>query len=455
MQLYRSTKVEKVRGMNASLANDLDEMSGRPSRALKERDAPKMHIGTRQVVLAVVFAAAGVAAAVYTVDAVTAGPANFPAVSSSAAMYDLNFANPGLVTSIDVSIGQRVRVGQVLARQDAATLQTQVQQDQAAVDADKQAVANTQTPQLSTAQREQLALQVQQAQAQLNTATANLDAVRSTGQASVGAAQQSVGTEQQILSADQNQLAILCPTGGPATPTCVNLQTQVSKDAANLESARNQVPVAEAQAQQAFNIAAGNVDNAQSALSLAQNQLAALSSPASPTAIAQAETSLSQAQVQLAQAQEALNEATLQAPDSGIVTAVFGAIGEYVGPDGVRQYQAPSTPQTNKTPTFNLFPVQGSSSSQSATSGTEPLIQIAAGNQSVTAQIGESSVSHFPVGHHAVVTVNALHQQVPATVSQVVLDPSRSSGQAVYDVIFRLDQNVTGLLPGMSASVSN
>ncbi len=60
--------------------------------------------------------------------------------------------------------------------------------------------------------------------------------------------------------------------------------------------------------------------------------------------------------------QSEVNSARLVAPDGGIVTAVYGATGETLGPDGVHIYQAPAALPASSTPGFSLFPCTAKSS---------------------------------------------------------------------------------------------
>jgi hypothetical protein len=49
--------------------------------------------------------------------------------------------------------------------------------------------------------------------------------------------------------------------------------------------------------------------------------------------------------------------------------------------------------------------------------------------------------------------MNATDVNVPATAVEIILNPARTATAVTYDVILNLDHPVTGLLPGMSATV--
>jgi HlyD family secretion protein len=458
-----AAKTEKVRGMNASLTNS-------QGSALTERDPGRLHITRRQIAFALVLAVLGAIAAVYTVESVTSGDASFPAVVTTSKVFDMNFPTAAQVTAISVKVGQRVSPGQVLARQDTSTLQTQLDADEALVKADKDALAQTTAPQLTPAQREQFTLQVQQAQTALSNAQAVLAGTTVSARAAVTGAEAAVSSSQDLATTDTNRYTQACP-GGPIAPApilnstqfataeaqfthCQDLQLQMDKDLAALSQAQAQVPVVEAQSQQSINSAQAAVNAAQAALNTAQFQLTLQSSPTNVAAEAQAEAALSQAEGELAQTQQSLQQATLVAPSAGVVAEVYGAVGEYIGPDGVHLFSAPPALPANQPSGFSLFPSQPASSGSDSTSGgDEPLIEVVGGQQQVMAQVPESHVSSLPVGKTTSISVAALHLRAAGVVTEVILNPTRDSAGVTYDVVITLNRTVPGLLPGMSATV--
>jgi hypothetical protein len=339
------------------------------------------------------------------------------------------------------------------------------------VKADQAALAQAQSPQLTPAQMQQDQLEVNQAQTALANAQADLTAAEASGKAEVQAAQAAVTAAQTLEASDQARYSQACPNGpvppdpsltGSAEATaqseythCQDLQLQVDQQAAAVTQASAQVPQVEAQAQSAINQAQATVNSAQAAANLASFQESLQSSPTDQMAIDQAEANLSQAQAQLAAAQEAVTSASIVAPDSGTVAAIWGQVGEYVGPDGVHQYAAPSALPSGSVG-FSLFPETTSPSggAASSTTGFEPVVEIVGGAQQVTAQVPESDVSALPVGHQAKVSIPALNTSVTGTVTAVVLTPTRTTSAVEYDVQITLNRAVPGLLPGMSASVS-
>jgi HlyD family secretion protein len=171
------------------------------------------------------------------------------AVSGSGAIaaartVDLPFQQDGIVTSVDVKVGDQVTAGQVLAKIDPADLQLQLQQAQAnlmAAEAKLAAARNgSATPQdLATAQaslesaKAQLAktrtgavTDVQSAQAALAAMQARLDALKNPTQADRAAAQSKVDQAQISLQSTRNSASQAKTSAELALQNAVNALTQ-------------------------------------------------------------------------------------------------------------------------------------------------------------------------------------------------------------------------------------
>lgn len=465
------TKVEKVRGMNASLMNGNSSEGSGGASPLSERVPGRLHITRRQMVFALALCVVAILATIFTVNSVTAGAQSFPAVVTTSKVFDLNFTNNGMVSAVLVKVGDRVKPGQVLATQGDSSLQTQLAADEATVKADREVLVQAGSPDLTAAQVEQDNLQVQQAQTALNNAGAALQSAEASGKANVGAAQAAITSSQSQETSDSATYTQACPNG-PVTPDpslsgvqlqaaqssfthCQNLQLTLSQDQAAVSKAQAQLPVAEAQAQQSIDTAQANTNSAQAALNLAESQQSLQTAPGTASAQAQAQANLNQAESQLAQVQSEVSGARLVAPDGGVVTAVYGAAGETLGPDGVHIYQPPAALPATPSSGFSLFPSQPASQSASSTSqsGSEPLIELVGGRQQIMAQIPESEVASVQVGKPTTVNISALNVKASGLVTQLDLSPTKGSSGVTYNVIVALNRTVSGLLPGMSATV--
>lgn len=458
-------KGEKVRGMNASLT----EAPG--SGGLRERDPSRIHVTRRQIALAMVLAVLAVIAAIFTVSAVSSGASTYPAVVTTSKTYNLNFPANGQVSAILVKVGQSLKAGQVVARQDTSAMENQLKSAQGVVAADQAALSQAQNPQLSPAQREQNQLEVQQAQTALSNARANLATAQAQGHAAVVGAQSAVTSAEQLASSDQARYNQACPTGPvPPTPNmtepqfqaaealythCQDLQQQLDKDLQAVSQAQAQLPVAQAQAESSINQAQATVNSAQSALNVAQFQLTLQTSSNNPTAVADAQATLNKDQGQLQQLEASVQRATLVAPDNCVVAALYGAVGEYLGPAGVQQYAAPNGLPPSQSSGIQLFPTATTPQNQSGNgSQVEPLAECIGGQQQVEVQVPESHVSGFQAGRTVHVNVPALHTTVDGKVSEVLLTAAKGNSSPQYEVFVNLQgAPLAGLLPGMTANV--
>ena len=454
---------EKVRGMNASLTPTSEV------RPLSERSRGPLKLAEKRAVIGAVLATAAVAAVGLTVKSMGAASSSYPATVTASQVYDLNFPSAGKVTEVLVAVGQPVKKGQVLARQDPTTLQSALTAAEGVLAADQAELAQAQSPQLTPAQYEQYQLQVEQAQTALSNAEANLNAAVNSGRASVGQAQVAAAQAQNQVNSDQALSAQACPNGPvPPDPSatgsvlqteqaqfthCQDLQLQMERDQSAAAQAASQISVAEGQANDMVTQDQAAVNSAAAALRVAQYQVTLQTSSANPTAVAQAEAVVSQAKGQVAQAQQALTEATLMAPADATVAEVFGAVGEFLGPDGVHQYSGPAALPSSGSSGFQLFPAATVPSSGSTASANQPLLQLIGGNQQVTVQVPEGSVGSLHAGGPATVSIGALHQTVNAAVTSVIQNSVHTSGPVTFDAVVTLDHPVGGLLPGMSASV--
>jgi multidrug efflux pump subunit AcrA (membrane-fusion protein) len=455
-------KVEKVRGMNASLSTTSEGSLG----PLSERTPGRVHITRRQIVFGAVLAVLAAIAAILTVRSIGAADASFPAVVTTSKTYDLNFADSAKVTAVNVKVGQYVTAGQVLATQDTASLESQRTDEEGVVQADKQALAQAGAPSLTPGQRQQDSLAAAQAQTALTNAQANLTATQGTASANVTAAQTTLTTAESQANSDLSLYTQACPNG-PIPPTaagqtaaqqaythCQTLQQTDSQDLSAVTQAKAQISVVQAQSQQSIDTAQATVNSDQSALNTANYQAALQTSPGSVSAQAQALANLNQAQTQLAAIQQQLAGATLTAPDGGVVSEVFGAPGEVVGPTGVQQYRAPAALPTNHASGFSLFPSQPTAQGASTSSGgSEPVIEVIGGRQQVLSQVPEATISRTPVGKTVSVYFTALNRTESGVVTQVGVSPTRDNTAVTYNVTVTLSRAVPGLLPGMSATV--
>jgi multidrug resistance efflux pump len=205
------------------LSEKANEPTPPPPRRLHSR---------RQRIIAVLLAVAvaiGVAGVAHRL--LAAADDTYAAAVQPRQLAELNFQNPAPLAAILVKPGQRVRKGQVLARQQVGSLQALVAADKAALEADRARLTALQHPTLSEAQAKQLQLQLQRAQQEAQAAARSPNATRETLAAAqtaiemaenaqavartgttanqVEAAQAQLARDQTQLASDQRALAAL------------------------------------------------------------------------------------------------------------------------------------------------------------------------------------------------------------------------------------------------------
>ncbi|HEY4992455.1 MAG TPA: biotin/lipoyl-binding protein [Nakamurella sp.] len=354
------------------------------------------------------------------------------------AQSNLNFQVSGTVTAIDVSAGQAVTAGQVLATVDPSALQRTLTQDQAnltaaqaklTADESSGSTASTNTAQQIASAKTTLAND----QTAYNDTIALNNQTTRNDQAAIASAQAAVSSDGAAVAAAQTTYNNDGCSGSTPPPACTtdtqNLSTaksQQAKDTSTLASAQQALPTDTVRAQQSADQASAKVASDRTALSNAESTTAGASQA---SAVAQDNAGLAQAQQAVTTAQDAVAEATLTAPTAGEVAQVNLSVGSTTS---------------------------GSSSSAAAASASASAAQfilLTPGSFEVTSTVSDSVVSEVTVGQNAVVTAAGSTNGLPATVISVGVIATVSSGVATFPVTVQITGSHPSLRDGMSATV--
>jgi multidrug efflux pump subunit AcrA (membrane-fusion protein) len=355
------------------------------------------------------------------------------------AQSNLNFQVSGTVTAIDVSAGQTVTAGQVLATVDPSALQTTLTQDQAnltaaqaklTADESSGSTASTNTAQQIASAKTTLAND----QTAYNDTVALNNQTTRNDQAAIASAQAAVTSDSAAVAAAQTTYNNDGCSGGTPPPACTtdtqNLSTAKSqqvKDTSTLASAQQALPTDTVRAQQSADQASAKVASDRTALSNAETTTASASQA---SAVAQDNAGLAQAQQAVTTAQDAVSEAALTAPTAGEVAQVNLSVGSTTS---------------------------GSSSSAaaaaSASASAAQFIVLTPGSFEVTSTVSDSVISEVAVGQNAVVTAAGSTNGLPATVTSVGVIATVSSGVATFPVTVQITGSHPSLRDGMSATV--
>ena len=423
------------------------------------------------------------------------------------AVYNLVFTGTGKITEIDVTVGQTVTKGQVLAKLDKISLQDAVNTAQAGV-LSAQTQVNTAQANQNKAQAQSNA-NVQSAQVALNNAQASLGTTQTQSQTSVAAAQTTLSNDQTNLTNTQTQSAA---SNSAAQTTLSNDQTSLSHTQATasaqiaaaqlaMEQACTATPpatpvasscaTATAAYNQAVATANANVAAAQANVASAQKQLTLTEAQANANnATAQARVTSDQKQVASAVAQASSSNTTAQntvnAATSSLATAQANAAASVTSQQGLvktaqRQLQTAlvqlQTAKHNLDNATLLAPHDGIVTTINGTVGGTPgapasastatttsasgntFIQIAdISTLQVLAAVNESDTANLKVGDPAQFTVSAYGNRLfTGTVSAISPFGQTVSNVVSYPVTIDVDMNNlqnANLLPGMTASVT-
>ncbi len=367
-------------------------------------------------------------------------------------VYNINFSGTGKIAQIDVTVGQPVTQGQIVAKLDKTSLQDAVNQARSAV-ANAQTTLNNDMSS-SGATASQSSANISAARTALSNAKTNLNKVKAQSRDSVNAAQTALNNAENNLNTVQSQAAAnvqvaqaqlqACHTATPANDkSCSIPQAQlnqaIANGNANVATAQGQVNTAQDSLNTANALASANNAAAQAQVNTAQKGLntananAGVSNTSSQGLTNSAQSQLQTSMVQLQTAEHNLANATLRAPHSGIVTVINGTIG---GTPGVPANVSAST---------------------TGTSGT--FIQIVdSSTLQVIANVNETDTANLKVGDPAQFTVNAYGTRAfTGSVSAISPNGQTVSNVVTYPVTINIDTNDlqgTNLLPGMTASVT-
>src|SRR5438034_7194483 len=416
------------------------------------------------------------------------------------AVYNLVFTGTGTISEIDVTVGQTITKGQVLAKLNKTSLQDAVNTAQASV-LSAQTGVNTAQANLSKAQAQSNA-NVQSAQVALNNAQASLRTTQTQSQASISAAQTTLSNDQTNLSHTQTQsaasISLAQTTLSNAQTSLSHTQATASAQIAAAQLAKEQACTATppapdcATATAAYNqtvaAANANVAAAQANVTSAQKQLTLTEAKANANnATAQARVTSDQKQVASSVAQASSNNTTAQntvnAATSALATAQANAAASVTSQQGMvntaqRQLQTAlvtlHTAQHNLANATLLAPHQGivttingtvgrtpgapASASTTSTSGGT-FIQIAdISTLQVLAAVNESDTANLQLGDPAQFTASAYGNRLfTGTVSAISPIGQTVSNVVSYPVTIDVkkdDLQNANLLPGMTASVT-
>lgn len=345
-----------------------------------------------------------------------------------ATQLDLGFKTSGVVRTIEISQGQYVTAGQLLAELNPQSAEAALEQSKASLQA----------------------------------AEATLAQEEENGGESSGAQSGGTGSSAKASAASiATDTSATAPAGAqPAAPT-------TTTPAASAPSPK-QTPSPTKQSSSPKPTSHNTTSTSTPAAATGSQTSTSSEKPKQSAATREANLASARAAVRsdklaVQSAEEAVSDTKLLAPDDGTIVSLSGEVGENVSGTGTSKASTSSSssgssgsagsaaaPAAGRAGTGT-----GSGSTGSSGSGSSSAFAVLSNLNSMqlVVALSESEIVHVHSGQPATVTVEALEgAKLAAHVVSVATLSSSSSGVVSYDVTFQLDQTAAGLRPGMSGS---
>jgi HlyD family secretion protein len=394
---------------------------------------------------------------------------------------NLGFPKGGRLTSVTVAVGQQVAPGDVLATIDDFAARQALRQAEANL-AGQQAAYDkvADGTQVSGAQNsvDAAASVVSATQRQVDATLAADDAAITAAQRSAGAAGSAAGaagasaattmSRAQLAAArsacqDGDDSACAAMTGAASAATGIVTGTASSAAGAGAGTATTAAQtLAQAQQKRAADAATGQVQvaTARQGQVTAQNGLDSASADR-PNDLDAARAAVDAARAQVTQARQDLADTTLHAPSAGTITALNGAVGEYVAPSAATTPFAPGAdapiPGAAQAAgaAAGAAGAAGGAVSPTRPGGTQFLVLQNLAQFAVVAPFQEVDAAAIVPGQHAVVSVDAIPDHtLDGTVLSVAPSGTALGGSVEYYVTLALPQGDPRLHDGQSAHAS-
>jgi HlyD family secretion protein len=375
---------------------------------------------------------------------------------SAADEQNLGFPKGGQLTAVDVKVGDHVEAGQVLAsidpvpaRQELDAQKAQLRAAEAQLDKVKD------SPGVDDAKDS-----LSQAKDVLEAVIDQVDQQDDADRVAIDNAERQVAADQNTVTSAQNAQSSAC--AGGSSPACTNAQYNYQSAVQKLTS--SQAALRSAQQKRELDRASGQVsiENARQSVTTAENTVDTSKSDW-PHTIDQQRALVAAARAAVAQAARDLEKTTLRAPAAGTVTALNGAVGEYVAASSGTSALAPGTdaaiPGASGSSTSSSSTVGSAAAAAAALpsrpAGTQFLVLSDIDQLQVVALFNESDVARLQDDANVEITFDALPElTVPGTIAAVAPSGTSVSGVISYYVTVNLDKTDPRLKAGQTATVN-
>lgn len=346
----------------------------------------------------------------------------------SASDLNLGFRTSGTVTHIYVNEGQEVAKGQLLATLDSQSAEVSLEQAKATL---KSAEANL----------TQLEENEGESTSSSSSPTASAASTSETAYTTFKAPASSA-SEATTTTTTPTTTTTTPTTSTPATTTPTTTTSAPTKTTTSGASTKPEAPASSTESSSPSS-SGGSGGSEQSEATREAN-------------LASSRATVKSDKLSVESAEKAVQNTKLYAPESGTIVSLFGEVGETVSGTGTTRAESSSSSSSSSSSAGGgASPSSSGSSSPSSSEGSSAAFAVLNNLHSLqlVAGLSESEIGQVHVGQVATVAVEALNgRKVAARVVKVGQVPSSSSGAVSYDVTFQLDQNLSGVKVGMSAT---
>jgi multidrug efflux pump subunit AcrA (membrane-fusion protein) len=362
----------------------------------------------------------------------------------AASQLNLGFKTSGTVTKINVTQGQHVTQGQLLATLDPQSAEVTLEQAKAALQSAEANLAREQETDGESSGNSGAGNGASAATASVH--RASMTALPATGDQPAGPP-----------SASTTPAATTPSTPTATTPTPSTSDTAPTATTTPAATKKSETPVNRSTSRKTK--APRKTEDEEASATPSTSKLSTATREAN---IASARAAVRSDQLTVQSDEEAVQNTKLYAPEDGTIVTLSGQVGEVVSASGTTRASSDSSSSDSSGSGASATGISAtgrsatnssatSSSSDSSSSSFAVLSDLS--SMQLVVALSESEIGNVRVGQIATVTVEALNgAKLAAHVHEVATLSTSSSGVVSYNVTFQLDQMTAGLKPGMSAT---
>jgi multidrug efflux pump subunit AcrA (membrane-fusion protein) len=376
------------------------------------------------------------------VQSTVSGSGNLQAISQ----LNLGFKTSGTVTHIDVTQGQHVTQGQLLATLDPQSAEVTLEQ----------AKAGLQSAEANLAKEEETEGESSSAGSSGGSSATGSAATASTAAYVVPSAATNTTTTPASTTPTRTTPAATTPTATTPATTSPATTSPATTSPATPRTSTTRTSTEPTHESASKETTSG-----------AFSSKATISAATREANLASARAAVKSDKLTVQSDEEAVHDTSLYAPEAGTIVSLTGQVGEVVSGGGTTRASSSSSSSSGASSSAattgasatgrSATGATGASSTSTGSSGSSSSSAFAVlsdlSSMQLVVPLSESEIGHVKVGQIATVTVEALEgRKLAAHVSEVAILATSSSGAVSYDVTFQLDQMESGLKPGMSAT---